>query len=112
MYSGVERFAVSALNCGYADLSLLDGVVNISDAYRQGMNLNELMYAVFRNELNKWKNKARKYFLNIDNDIEIWCNCLDTSVTIIDNQSKYAKYFRKEMKEFYENTGFEIICNV
>lgn len=45
--------------------------------------------------------------LNPEEDIEWFCNCLDTSCWFRDNEDVYMKYLADEIKDIEENMGFE-----
>lgn len=49
--------------------------------------------------------------LNPDEDVEWFCNCLDTSIYIInDKYDVYVKYFRDKLDELEDKMGFEFGC--
>jgi hypothetical protein len=47
--------------------------------------------------------------LNLEEDVEIYYNYLDTSANITDNQEIYEEYFMDELELFEERTGFSLV---
>lgn len=45
--------------------------------------------------------------LNTENDIEYYCNCLDTSIYFTNNENIYRKYFEDEISNIEYNMGFD-----
>lgn len=45
--------------------------------------------------------------LDPDNDIDWFCNCLDTSIWFSDNEEIYRKYLADEIKDVEYDMGFE-----
>lgn len=45
--------------------------------------------------------------LDPDNDIDWFCNCLDTSIWFSDNEEIYRKYLTDEIKDVEYDMGFE-----
>ena len=42
-----------------------------------------------------------------EEDVEWFCNCLDTSIWFRDNEEIYRKYLEDEISDIEENMGFE-----
>ena len=125
------------LDCGYADVSLLEEIkYDITDlvedcrlnfgrvelncilmtAVRFGISdieksvesrIAELESEEFLSEEEVDELKSLKSLKPFE-DIESFHNYLDSSVYFIDNEEVYEKYCQEALDEFYENTGFEI----
>lgn len=132
-----DDLLVSILDCGYADLSLLEhceyDMYDIVDECKQSfdgnMNINNIVRIMFDFGLRDIESEIRERILELEadernneeqeeldklieldvyDDIESFHNYLDTSIWIAKNKEVYIEYLQESLDRFYENTGFEI----
>ena len=131
-----EIWLTGILDCGIADISILDGVEYdiervIAKAYEFGekLSLGTVMAAVFdigrseiqeaiderlnelENEMSEeecHENEEYRTLLRLDpfEDTNEFHNFLDTHVWFCHNQEEYMKYLKEACDEFEQNTGF------
>lgn len=136
--SGAERLLCAMLDCGIADLRMLDDVrycyYDIVDAmkdkglFQQGFNFNDVMRTIVEmgiEYLCEELEDRRKYFekagrieelnqlkkLDPRSDIESFHNYLDTHVYFVchgDLYHLYQEYMSDALENFACDTGFEI----
>lgn len=140
--SATDSLLMSLLECGSADLGILDDVSydlgEIADdllangikptlnaitdeifrkgQYELGRKLEEAIEETER-ELDDAEEDTKEYEelqeklseledLDIEADVDWFCNCLDTSVWFVNNEEIYRKHLADEIEEIEENMGF------
>lgn len=140
--SATDSLLMSLLECGSADLGILDDVGYdlgeiADDLLANGIKptLNDITDEIFRKgqyelgrkveeaieeierELDDTEEDAKEYEelqeklsaledLNTEEDVDWFCNCLDTSVWFVNNEEIYRKYLADEIKEIEDDMGF------
>lgn len=126
------------LDCGYADLQILEDCEYdfddlISEIEAMGYkkpDINNLCFAMFQLALNDFQDTIDERInelkeqdelteeeqeeldaiegLDVREDTESYHNCIDTSIWFNNNEDIYIKYFQSALDDFEEHTGFSI----
>lgn len=132
-----EVLLTELLDCGYADLSVLEDckydfydVIDYCKNAYFNLTLNNLAYSMFQIGIADIRRAVEKrideleskdeltdeeheeliaiFALTPDIDIESFHNYLDTSVWFRNNGEVYRQYFKEAIDEFADNTGYSI----
>ena len=132
-----DALLTSILDCGYADIYLLEDcqydmedVIEYLEDSGLKMNINALVYAMFQlgkgeiqqaiddrikeleseEELSEEEQDELNLLKELDpyDDIESFHNYLDTHVYFSSNRETYEKYLESALNTFSEKTGFDI----
>lgn len=87
------------------------GIEELTEALKN--KINELAYE--RGKYNKDSDEYEKLqeqineleYCNPEEDVDWFCNCLDTSIWFSQNEEIYRKYLEDEISEIEDNMGFE-----
>lgn len=130
--NGRDFLIMAILDCGSADLSIIDNVeydfYEIVEHFKEEgiplslenivieiflMGIDDLKIAI-KNKLEELREsgKSKKIIkkieeLNPDRDVTWYFNYLDTHIYLDDCEGTYRKYFSKEIDEIEDNMGFE-----
>lgn len=137
MMTGREAFLTHILDCGTADLSLLDGVNydwnDIMWEPFENLDFCNVMYAVFQYGFGEIENAVNERIRELEviaserlldnteekelsklrglsprDDFTSYHNYLDTHVYCEKHGRTYIEYMSEALEEFEENTGFNI----
>ena len=131
--SALDGLLFVLLDCGSLDISILDDVgYDLGDIavelQEEGVKvtLNNITDAIFRKGQDELKDALEEKISELEDeneelqeqideleccdpeeDVEWFCNCLDTSIWFRDNEEIYRKYLEDEISDIEENMGFE-----
>ena len=105
--SNKDRLLMAILECGDADLSVLDDT-----QYDLGEIVGNLQYETDNTEEGKMEHESLQEEIDVlesldpDKDMNWYCNWLDTSCWLSGNEAIYWEYLEEEIISIEDNMGF------